>query len=191
MRKLLWITFAFLFLTTFASTAHADTIIFVDNIISEIDGVTIAGITYNVRFGAAVADNTFVGDQTDANLAVNAIDADLNTIPFLQRLNGLAAGISDQSSDNNFAVNIGGGSAINGAIDSSIFDYFNFGIISIPRIDTSYTQFSVVQAPEPSTSGLTLSGLSLIGLMAVLRKCRAQKPARSTECAAHWPMPLK
>ena len=55
-------------------------------IATEVDGVVINGITYNVTFAGggttpeAPVGLTFIGDKTDANSAVNQIDAALNRL---------------------------------------------------------------------------------------------------------------
>jgi PEP-CTERM motif len=79
MRKSFWIISVLLLSAAIGcTTARADSIVTSGGNVIGIDGITIAGITYNVTFGTT-DDMTFSFDQTDGQAMASAIASDLGS----------------------------------------------------------------------------------------------------------------
>jgi hypothetical protein len=176
MRKSIWmIPVVLLFTALGSTTAHADSIV-IDgsgNVIG-INGILIAGTTYNVTWGTAI-DPTFASSLVNASLINADIVNDLNAYG--------APAVADAVSNNLCAVGVDGGvstasaQALN-ACPNSPATWGGFvtstsawtGFVGNNPRTVAWDEFTVVATPEPGTTTLTLTGLGLLGLLVVLRK---------------------
>ncbi len=172
MRKSLWIVSLVLLSAAIGSTsARADSLVTAGGNVTGIDGITIAGITYNVTFGTT-DDMTFALDQTDGQAMASAIAADLVAYQ----------SVSDAVSTNivYIGVDVGTQAAIaqgpGGPITDSWHTFntvrvaFQNGVTDNPN-GSAWAEFTpVVPTPEPGAAMQTLTGLVLLGLFLGMRK---------------------
>jgi hypothetical protein len=171
MRKSLWIfPVLLLFAALFSTTARADTIITnAGGSVTAIDGITIAGATYNVTFGVT-EDTTFNAiSTTSAQGIANQLNTDLGSLDINSPLGVF------------YAFEFGGGQAMGSAngppwnlnpptVFSDIQWNTFVGENATVVLQTYWAEFAPVATPEPDTATLTLSGFGLLGLALVMRK---------------------
>jgi len=186
MRTSLWMIPVVLLLTVLGNiSASADTIIASGGNVTAIDGITIAGTTYNVTFGTT-EDTTFSGDLTDAATAYDDIFADLTSSSTYVTVGGEYGVIvnaspdfyliGEPSADGDWTMLGEGDIDPIGLLPGGFFIPF---VISEPAL---FAEFSVVPVatPEPGSVMLLLTGLVLLGLMYVWRKRKAPALAQAT-----------
>jgi hypothetical protein len=162
-RKSLWmLSVLLLSAALLGSTAvRADTIVASGGNVTAINGIIIAGTTYNLTF-VTTAGTPYVGDPTGVAGVESQLIADLTG-------NATAGGgfgviLDNAPSGEHAVVNFGGGWASD---DQS----FNFFCTPGPNCGAVWADFTPVAAtPEPGTSVLTLPGLGLLGVLVVMRK---------------------
>jgi hypothetical protein len=168
MRKSLWMIPVVLLFTALGSTAaHADAIVTSGGNVTGINGITVAGTTYNVTWGTAI-DTTFAASFTNATTMNNAIVADLSSYG--------APHVSDSASTELIVVGIDGGptspfagsTGLAWGAQSESTITFDGQVGGNPTF-YAWDEFAVVATPEPGTAAFTLTGLGLLGLV-VLRK---------------------
>ena len=179
MRKSLWIIPVLLLFVALGSTsARADTIISSGGNVTEIDGVTIAGITYNVTFGT-IDDMTFATNAANALAAETAILVDLNSGTYTMAGGGCRAGVDAGTA----TLAAQAGVPACGGLPWDTYAFFTAAYTSgvTPGFQV-WAEFAVapVPTPEPGVLMLTLTGVGLLGLMVVLRKRRANPLVRTT-----------
>ena len=172
MRKSFWIFPVLLLSAAIGSTsARADSIVTSGGNVIGIDGITIAGITYNVTFGTT-DDMTFARDQTDGQAMASAIASDL----------GSYTSVSDAVSNTivYIGVDVGTQAALAqgpGGPQPDSWYTFNTVRVSFENQITDMPDYSawaeftpVVPTPEPGAALQTLTGLVLSGLFLGMRK---------------------
>jgi hypothetical protein len=185
MRRTLWMIPAVLLFTALASTpARADSvacgtatcIYTVSGDVTEIEGLSLGGTTYNVTFGTT-EDMTFATNLTNADLMNLLINDALNGGPGKFALAGDAC-----------VVGVDGGTLVYLTYgESSTCEFPGAGFVWGVDLTTPtsyaaevsnvfqgelWAEFTPVtqSTPEPSTAILILLGLGSFGLMSVLRK---------------------
>jgi hypothetical protein len=186
MRKSLWmILVVFVFMTLGSTSARADTIVASGGNVTAINGITIAGTTYNVTFGTTI-DTTFAGNASNASTANAAILADLNSDTYITAGGACAVGVDGgviTYYDNSVSTTCFGSGGVNGSwYQSSLDTVFYSAIVAQGNEGRLWDEFAVVPAstPEPGTLSLTLTGVGLLGLTLVLRKRKAHDLAQTT-----------
>jgi hypothetical protein len=174
-----------------AGAVRADTIVTSGGHVTGINGITIAGTTYNVTWGP-VDDTTFAASPTNAAAMSLAIMNDLNSSgatvvaaappKVLVTAIGVDAGtyalvtVSGYGSPWGAAASTQYGGSGGGCGCALWGDYvLDYGA-------DAWDEFSVasVATPEPGTTPLTLTGLGLLGLIVVIRKRIVQGRAQAT-----------
>ena len=168
MRKTLWIIPVLFLSTALASTAaRADTIITSGGYVTAIDGITIAGTTYDVTFGTT-EDMTFSGNTTGAADAAADISSDLNGYDCVTANCYESIGVYATSTVTDEALGNGSGSWGVGTDTSAGFN----ALVAENGTGAAWAEFDPTPTPEPATSSLMLIGLGMLGL--VMRKRIAQ-----------------
>jgi hypothetical protein len=183
MRKSLWLI-PVLFTALGSTSARADTIVASGGNVTAIDGITIAGVTYNVTFGTT-DDMTFAGNATNASMANADIVADLSSDTYLTA-GGVCGVVVDGGSESFIAFTEEspcgyGGPAGKWYPVSSPTSYYT-GVIQTYPGTFLWDEFTVAptSTPEPGTLSLTLTGVGLLGLTLILRKRKAHDLAQTT-----------
>ena len=187
MRKSLWIVpFLLLSAAICSTTARADTIVASGGNVTAINGITIAGITYNVTFGTTI-DTTFAGNPTNANAMNTAIVADLsssNTDLTAGRacLVGLDGGVSTYGAISLAAAPCGfPGAPAHWVADTfSTVGFTDYVLTGNGTVLWDEFAVAATTTPEPGTLSLTLTGLGLLGLLVVIRKRVALRHPQAT-----------
>jgi hypothetical protein len=173
-----------------AGAVRADTIVTSGGYVTGINGITVAGTTYNVTWGS-VDDTTFATSLTNATAMTNAIVADLNLVVW-----GLNPAVTDPVSHFITGMGVDGGVSTTVAaccygappwVQLPVYPtglwaaYVSPSGYGYPGED-AWDEFSVasVATPEPGTLTLSLTGLGLLGLMVVIRKRIVQGRAQAT-----------
>ncbi len=136
-----------------------------DQVVSAIDGLKIAGVTYNVTFGAA-ANSTFVGNPNAAQAALAELNTVLNATP------AAFVSIPGFGSIDQFIVQTGGfGSGLGTTSNFTVGGWTAVGAVAA---DASTAQFTVVgaSAPELGKGGLFGAGLVLFCALRYRRRAR-------------------
>jgi len=158
MRKSLWLIPVALLFTALGSTAAlADTVIATGQDVTAIDGIVIAGTTYNLTF-TTTALTSYTGAPTGITAVETQLISDLTGYFFVDGEIGLILynGVTGEDiivGPNNWTMN-------NGAESFACTPGANCAAI--------YADFTPVTTPEPGT--LTLLGSGLLGLVGVLRR---------------------
>ena len=175
MRKFLWMIPVVLLFTALGSpTARADTIVQSGGIVTAIDGITIAGTTYNVTFGMT-DDTTFAGSAT-ALTAIDALSVDLTPFPAV-----------NQNFTNLIGVDGGSGTIYTAGVEVAPLLFFFTSTMAQTSFSNfvgsglaGYAEFTPRATPEPDTFTLALTGIGLLGLLAVIRKRVALRHTQAT-----------
>jgi hypothetical protein len=164
MRKTLWIIPVLFLFTALASTAaRADTIITSGGYVTGIDGIAIAGTTYDVTFGTT-EDTTFSGNTTGAADAAADISSDLNGYDCVTVYCYESIGVYANSAVADEALGNGSGSWGVGTDTSTDFN----NLVGENGTGAAWAQFDPTPTPEPATGSLTLIGVGMLGF--VMRK---------------------
>lgn len=182
MRKSFWMISVLLVLTAVGSTAaRADTIVTSGGVVTAINGITIAGTTYNVTFGS-IEDMTFAGNSSGASAAESDIQGDLSGHNSVGDSNGNGLGIYVTPSPNGLTLGIDEATSGVWAEQQDGTASFQNNVNNNPTV-FSWVEFSpqtTNSVPEPSSSTLTLTGLGLLGLLVVIRKRVAIRDPQAT-----------
>ena len=155
-------------------------------IATEVDGVVINGITYNVTFAGggttpeAPVGLTFIGDKTDANSAVNQIDAAL-TAADAEEYDYFNLSSSTTSTGNQFAIvySITAGPTYTADLGNRDSGPSFTWSLEDPTVSAGaqFPEFAEVSTtPLPATLPLFAGGLGFVGYL-TRRKKRAQAAA--------------
>jgi hypothetical protein len=187
MRKSLWtILVVFIFTALGSTAAHADTIVASGGNVTAINGITIAGTTYDVTFGTT-DDMTFVGNAANAAAANAAIVVDLSSDTYITAGGVCTVGV-DGGLVADYAVSFArscgfpsngvDGVWLSGSVPTPIFTRAVANVSNIFLWD----EFTVVPTgvPEPGTLSLTLTGVGLLGLTLVMRMRKPHGQAQTT-----------
>jgi PEP-CTERM motif-containing protein len=176
-RKSLWMIPVVLLFTALGSTAaHADTIVTSGGNVTGIDGITIAGTTYNVTWGTVI-DTTFAASLTNATAMNNAIAADLSAYG--------TPSVSDSFSTSVVQVGVDGGGILSPIAfmttptqwtpsSSPTVDWTT--TVATQAQNSAWDEFAVVTTPEPGTAALMLTGLALLGMVVLRSRVALRHP---------------
>jgi hypothetical protein len=183
MRKSLWtILVVFVFTALGSTSARADTIVASGGNVTAINGITIAGTTYNVTFGTTI-DTTFAGNSSNASTANAEILLDLNSGTYLTVGVGACAGGVDGGVFTYYVARQGtvcSGSGSGQWVSlTATTPFYAFDVLGGTML---WDEFAVAptSTPEPGTLSLTLTGVGLLGLTLVARKRKAHDLAQTT-----------
>jgi hypothetical protein len=148
-------------------------------IATEVDGVVINGITYNVTFagGGATPEApvglTFIGDKTDANSAVNQIDAAL-TAADAEEYDYFNLSTSTTSTGNQFAIvySITAGPTYTADLGNRDGGPSFTWSLEDPTVSAGaqFPEFTVSTTPLPATLPLFAGGLGFVGYLTRRKK---------------------
>jgi hypothetical protein len=176
MRKSFWMIHALLLFTALGgAVAHADSLVISGGNVTGIDDITVGTATYDVTFGTA-EDTTFASDPSSADTLATDILIDLYPT---------YTDVSD--SDSNDILYIGVDAGTDAYVASLPGDFIGSQLgstyltnVGIEPDVLSYAELTVVSSPESGSSTLTLTGLGLLGLLAVMRKRVARRRPQAT-----------
>lgn len=159
----------FALLTLGSTAAHADTLVLSGGYVTEIAGLNIDGTVYNVTFGTT-DDMTFATNGEASDAAMDIVAA-LGTNSIVS-----SATYNPPYDVQLFCVDTGGGQCQAGYQTPPGTAWTYAGLIgglnpASPAFGAGayYAEFAV-STPEPDTISLTLIGIGLFGLLAVIRK---------------------
>ncbi len=144
------------------SFAHATPVVTYSGVVaSEVDGIVVNGVTYDVTFVADAVDSLFDNDPTDALTAADELGAALNAT------SAAYVALQECCAINEFIVEDAG--AYLGVGVTSHGYAGNWQLYTPPfGEDGSVAVFTVAPTPEPS--GLVLLGSGVLGLAAAGRR---------------------
>ncbi len=148
-------------------------------IVTAIDGITIAGTTYNVTFGMT-DDTTFAGSAT-ALTAIDALSVDLTPFAAVMNQNFTKALTTL------IGVDGGSGTIYTAGVEVAPLLFFFTSTMAQTSFSNfvgsglaGYAEFTPRATPEPDTFTLALTGIGLLGLLAVIRKRVALRHTQAT-----------
>jgi len=174
-----------LLITALGSTAaHADSIVLAtpgcttNCDVTAINGINIAGTTYNVTFGTT-EDTTFAGSATNAQTAATDITNDLNSGSY-DTVDGEACNFGVMGGATTYAAASTYGFCLDPANSWNLWTTPTASYLSTVaeypgEYGFEWAEFSPVptSAAEPGSLMLSLTGIGLLGLMVVMQKRKA------------------